>query len=190
MTMTKTTSLMDCFFRFKIPRRWRLHRRGHSATTAHDTPKSDTPPTSVIETPKSDEPPTKTQLDYFFGPWSDPGEEEPQADAKVATEEITLPLEVYEALQTRLFKEQLNRTKIMALEEELKKTKWDLHLREISTRLYRSSLEEASEQLRELPNRGNTLSIRTFGEERLISDIVGNSQVTHKVAEKKAWNAC
>lgn len=50
---------MNSLFRFKLLRRWKLHRRGHSSTTACDTPKgdkanSDTPNASVNDTPKED----------------------------------------------------------------------------------------------------------------------------------------
>lgn len=154
-----------------MPRRWRLHRRGHSLTTAHDTPKrdmtkSDTSPTSTSETPKSEEPPAKaqsniqskngnSQLDYFFGPWIDPFEEEQRAHARLATKGITLPLDEYKALQIRLADAQLKQTKIEVLQKELK---------------------EAKEELHELRKRGNTLATTIIGDQGLISDTVGNSQ--------------
>ncbi|KAG6358795.1 hypothetical protein INS49_012314 [Diaporthe citri] len=164
--MTQTAPLMERLSRFKIPRRWRLHRRGHSSTTAHDTPKTDTtktgtPPTSVIETPKSEEPPTKTQSDiqskkgspqedYFFVPSIDSCEEEQEPNAKLATGGITLPLEECKSLQIRLFNAQLNQTKIMALKAELKQARWDVLMREQSERFYNWELEEAKEELRKL----------------------------------------
>lgn len=59
MIMTQKISLMDSLFRFRLLRRWKLHRRSHSSTTACDTPKGvktngDTPITSVNDTPEED----------------------------------------------------------------------------------------------------------------------------------------
>lgn len=195
--MTQPTSIMDQFSRLKIPRRWGLHRRGHSSTTAHDTPKndtmksdktkSDTPPRSVIETPKSQEPLSKThsdiqskkgspQEDYFFVPSIDSCEEEQQPNAKLATGGVTLPLEEFKSLEIQLFNAQLNQTRIMALKVELKQARWDVLVLEHSRRVYRRELEEAREELRKLRKRRKTLATRMIGDGWLIRDTVENCQ--------------
>lgn len=60
MIMTRKISLRDLIFRFNVPRRWKLHRRGHSSITACDSPKGDKtngdrPNASVNDTLKEDE---------------------------------------------------------------------------------------------------------------------------------------
>lgn len=52
---------MDNLFRFRIPHRWKLHRRGHSPTRVDELTKKDTPPTSDIDAPKKDTSPANTE---------------------------------------------------------------------------------------------------------------------------------
>lgn len=176
-TVTKTTSLMDRLSRFKIPRRWRLHRRGHPPTTAHDTPqdgttKSDAPPIKTSsDTSSSGELESDYEGDYFGLPFFPVHEDEVEPTPKPAIEQTTVPLELLKSLENRLFCAQLNQTTIGLLKVELKDAKFETMLCEHSINLYRRELQEARDELRELRSKletGNDLTARNVGNERLI----------------------
>lgn len=183
---------MSHLFGFKLPRRWKLHRRSHSRTTAHDTPRGDTTKSDTSAkidnaTPKSDPPPTDTKseisylsdskIDYFGLPFLDISGEKMKPKAKPATKDLTMPLEELRSLESHLFRAQLNQTTIKLLEAEVRKTKCTVAIREQTIRLYRQELEEAREMLYELrSNTGNNLTTKNVCHERLINNPVSKCQ--------------
>lgn len=191
---------MDQIFRFKLPLRWRLHRRGHSSKTTLDTSKSNTRTSdttkpdislgSVSDTPKSNEPWTKNQLDvdirsdtlgcdYFGLPLHEVGGNEIETKAKVATEVIPLPLEVFRSLEKVFLKAQLNQANIKALEQELEKARRQIRMREDRAMFYYWELEEAKEALRKLrEKREITPATKTVGDNGLFRDTRNDRRVT------------
>lgn len=191
---------MDQIFQFKLPRRWRLHRRGHATKTALDTTKSNTtksdttkadiPLGSISDTPKSNEPRTKDQphvdirvetigRDYFGFPLHEIGGNEIETKAKVATEVVPLPLEVFRSLEKAFLTAQLNQTNIKALEQELEKARRQIRMREDRAMFYYWELEGAKEELRELrEKRGITPATKTVVDNELIRDTRNDRRVT------------
>lgn len=183
---------MDQIFQLKLPRRWRLHRRGHSPKTPLDTTKSNTrksdtinsdiPRGNVSVTPKSNEPRTKNQpdvdirvetlgCDYFGFPLYEIGGNEIETKEKVTTEVIPLPLEVFRRLEKMFFTAQLNQTNIKALEQELEKARRQIRMREDRAMFYYWELEEAKEELRELREKRDIApETKTAGDKGLIRD--------------------
>lgn len=183
---------MSHLFGFKLPRRWKLHRRSHSRTTAHDAPRGDTTKSDTSAkidnaTPKSDPPPTDTKseisylsdskIDYFGLPFLDISGEKMKPKAKPATKDLTMPLEELRSLESRLFRAQLNQTTIKLLEKKLRRAECDVTMRELTIRVYRQELEEARAMLDELrSNTGNNLTTRNVSHERLMNSPVSKCQ--------------
>lgn len=184
---------MDQIFQFKLPRRWRLHRRGHSGkttldttksnTTKSDTTKPDIPLGSVSDSPKSNEPRAKNQpdvdisietlgCDYFGFPLHEIGGNKIETKAKIVTEAIPLPLEVFRSLEKVFSTAQLNQIHIKVLEQELEKARRNIRMHENRAMFYYWELKEAKEELRELrEKRGITPATKTAVDNELIREI-------------------
>lgn len=185
---------------FKLPRRWKLHRRGHSSKTTLDTTKSktiksdttkgDIPLGSVSDTSKSNEPRTKNQsdvditietlgCDYFGFPLHEFGGNGIETKAKVATEVIPLPVQVLRTLEKVFLTAQLNQTDIKALKKELEKARRNIRIHENRALLYYWELEEAQEELRELREKTDiALATRSAADKRLTGDTRNGQRVT------------
>lgn len=191
---------MDQIFQFKLPRRWKLHRRGHSSKTTPDITKSNTIKNgttkgdialgSVSDKRKSNEPRTKNQADvdikietlgcdYFGFPLREVGGNGRETKAKVATEVIPLPVQVVRSLEKVFLAAQLNQTNIKALEQELEKARRNIRILENRAILYYWELEEAKEELRELREKTDIApAMWTADDKGLIRDTRSIQRVT------------